>query len=722
MADETIKIKVEVDGVDNVANDLENATEATKSLKAQLREATLELQKLQDTEGIDPEKIRQQAMVVGELKDKIGEANEMAQAFSGNTFENMSTSLRGVQEGLLTLDFGKANEMAKNFAATSKSISFSGAISSVKQLGRTFMSLGKAILTNPIFLLVGVIVAIVAAIVKLLDKIGVLKVIMEAIGKVFKFVGDIINDYLIQPLKDLADWFGITNNAAQDAAQAQADAAKTAADAQKNAGEEIVQSLDHQIKMRELEGKSTVDLERKKVQELRKTAQEQAKADRLAYQAAVIKGDLDEEELKNLKEKARQSRLAYQQSVNDVKYFEAEVRAEHKKTQEELVEKQKEADAKQAEEEKKAYAERIQRAREYASNRLAAQRQLEDINLALMKEGVDKELKEVDIKYRRLIEDTKKNEKLLQSERDAIISAYELQRASERDAINQRELDKQKEQNKKLYDDEVAANQKRIELEDAQFELEQSLNQSAYDKEIADLVAQYEAKFEIANGNAELEKQLQEQQKKDIAAINKKYADQEEADEEERRQKKLANIQKTNQLTADLTKGSLQGISDLVNAFAGKSVAAQKKAFETTKKLNIAMATIDMIKGAVSAFTGMISTIPGPVGIALGAVAAAGVVASGIANIKKITDTKFEGGGGSSTPSAPAVGGSTGGGEAAPTPPAINLFGTAGSTVGGMQQEQGMRQQNVVKAVVVESDITNTQRRLATYQQRSEIG
>jgi hypothetical protein len=38
----------------------------------------------------------------------------------------------------------------------------------------------------------------------------------------------------------------------------------------------------------------------------------------------------------------------------------------------------------------------------------------------------------------------------------------------------------------------------------------------------------YDKKFEIAEGNAELEKLLTEQQKKDIADINKKYADEAE--------------------------------------------------------------------------------------------------------------------------------------------------------------------------------------------------
>ena len=152
----------------------------------------------------------------------------------------------------------------------------------------------------------------------------------------------------------------------------------------------------------------------------------------------------------------------------------------------------------------------------------------------------------------------------------------------------------------------------------------------------------------------------------------------------------------------DLTKDSLQGISDIVAAFAGKSKAAQKKAFATQKKLNIAIATVETIKGAVSAFTGMTSSIPGPVGIALGVVAAAGVTASGVANIKKITSTKFDGGGddgggdngGNLSSSAPA----------APTPANFNVVGNSGTN----QLMQGLQNQPI-KAYVVGGDVTTAQ-------------
>jgi len=56
--------------------------------------------------------------------------------------------------------------------------------------------------------------------------------------------------------------------------------------------------------------------------------------------------------------------------------------------------------------------------------------------------------------------------------------------------------------------------------------------------------------------------------------------------------------------------------------------AIKKKAFEQDKKMKIAQTVITTITGAMSALTGMISSIPGPVGIILGALSAAAVVAT----------------------------------------------------------------------------------------------
>jgi len=255
------------------------------------------------------------------------------------------------------------------------------------------------------------------------------------------------------------------------------------------------------------------------------------------------------------------------------------------------------------------------------------------------------------------------------------------------------------------YEEEVRLNQERISKEDAQYQLERSLNETQQEQEIQDLVTSYDEKFLIAEGNAELEKQLQEQLNADIDAINVKYREKKEADDKAAAEKELARKKQLAASSLEATRSGLQGISDIIGAFAGKSKAQQKKAFEAQKKLNIAMATIDTIKGAVSAFTGMTATIPGPVGLALGAVAAAGVVASGVANVKKISSTQFDAGG---SPSASTSGGGTSGSGAPNLPqsqPAqFNLVGNSGTN-----QLDGLEGSKPIKAYVVSGDVTSAQ-------------
>lgn len=123
----------------------------------------------------------------------------------------------------------------------------------------------------------------------------------------------------------------------------------------------------------------------------------------------------------------------------------------------------------------------------------------------------------------------------------------------------------------------------------------------------------------------------------------------------------------------------------------GESTAAGKAAA-------IAATTIDTIQSGVSAFKGMVSAIPGPVGIALGAVAAAGALASGYASVKKILAVKTpNGGGGGAAPS--------GGGVSAPS---FNVVGNSG--VNQLAETMaGKSEQAPIKAYVVSNDVTSAQ-------------
>jgi hypothetical protein len=142
--------------------------------------------------------------------------------------------------------------------------------------------------------------------------------------------------------------------------------------------------------------------------------------------------------------------------------------------------------------------------------------------------------------------------------------------------------------------------------------------------------------------------------------------------------------------------GLLGGLSDLV----GKETAAGK-AFA------VAQATIDTYLAAQKAYQSMVGIpVAGP---ALAAVAAGVAVAGGIANVRKILSTKVPGGGGGGV-SAPSISGT-----APAVTSAVPTLGNSPVTALG----QVMQNQPPLRAYVVESEVTGTQKRVADIERRA---
>lgn len=168
--------------------------------------------------------------------------------------------------------------------------------------------------------------------------------------------------------------------------------------------------------------------------------------------------------------------------------------------------------------------------------------------------------------------------------------------------------------------------------------------------------------------------------------------------EEVEAKKKLEEIELQQQMElVDGIAGALNTLADI----AGRQTTAGKV-------LAIAVTTINTIKGAISAFTGMSQQIPGPVGIALGVVAAAGVVASGVKAVKQITAVKIP------------RGGSVGGGVGSISLPNAPLTPQAQTT----RLDQGSI--NAVgnaasRAYVLETDVSGNQERIRRLNRAAKI-
>jgi hypothetical protein len=180
-----------------------------------------------------------------------------------------------------------------------------------------------------------------------------------------------------------------------------------------------------------------------------------------------------------------------------------------------------------------------------------------------------------------------------------------------------------------------------------------------------------------------------------------------EADDIANAEREKARLSKQKEDRYNGVKNGLAAINDLTFLFAGKSLAQQKKAFQVQKAVSIAQTLIDTYKSATAAFSSLAGT--GPQGVVLGGIAAAAAIASGLANVKRISATQFDsgGGGGGSTPS---TGGGGGGGGGAPTSGSVTNTVTPNfNIVGANGQNQLNGAMQPIQAYVVSSDITTQQ-------------
>lgn len=380
-------------------------------------------------------------------------------------------------------------------------------------------------------------------------------------------------------------------------------------------------------------------------------------------------------------------------------------------------------------------------------------RNLQDKKLALVKDGQAKEEEATRLKYAREKEDL-----------DAKVKAKTLKQ-TDADKLTATNLDLLEKELQAIRDKYA---KDKIAKEDEQWLASQKLVLSAREYEELLLAQKFDSEQEKAVGNAELQAQLTTQHGEELKALRTKFAGEDlkiaqdlakakldaekqynalvlsedelarlniqtkaDADlltlqtnldnklitQEQFETAKKALTEKTNGEIAKLdedadkkkqdllskqllaVKDGLTSIANIAELFAGKSKKSQKRAFDIQKATNIASAAIDTFMSAQSAFKSTVGIpIVGPV---LAPLAAAGAVAVGLMNIKKIKATQFEGG---ATPSAGDTGGggNTGGGGA-PQAPQFNVVGNNG------MNQLAQLQQKPVQAFVVSSEMTSAQ-------------
>jgi hypothetical protein len=664
MADQEINIKL--NGVAQIRAEL-------KALKGELANAT------------DPTQMAKLAEQAGELSDKLKDANEKAAVFaSGSRFEQTSNAFGLMQSQLMSMDFEGAAESAQMFAGNLGKIDGKTISSSLKGLGSTitsvggaFLKLGAQILINPIFLIAAVVASIVAGLYMLAERLGFVTKFIDFLTAAFK------------PLIDAVKWFldlmGLTSFAADEAL------AKTTAqlDEEKAKRQEVLGVMNYKIALLEAEGKSS-----------------------LALRIQTNKY-LQEEIDKNIK----LLEIMDNNFLNQTKLYKDTV-AEHKQKSQDIKIEEVKLNQELKQEQEKAAAEYKQ----FLADRLAAKRLIEDTQLALTQDGVEKELQANTYKYERLREDLAKNEKLNKEERKKLNDLYVQEAAQTADAINKKYIDAEKKKQDEIA--KVIKDAKAIqaqEEEDFAALYDQNTRSAAQLEEDA-IREKYFSLIAYAEQYGLDTAELKKRQEDELTKIEDEARAAREAKDKAERDAKIK--------MAEDVAGTINNLTETAFALSNRfgkqdEVSREKRAkrqFQIQKAMQLSMAIIDGFKAAnasiaVSPLT--VLGVPNP-----GAIAAlAFAVSTSLANVAKIASTQY-----GSKSSGAAAGGDAGSAMGASTAtgggaPSFSLFGQGNNmnTTGGPQDVENNNNQLTVKAVVVESDVTSTQNKVKKMQENATL-
>lgn len=616
----------------------ENTAKGFTSAKAELR--ALQNQMLEMDQTSDA--FKKASTRAAQLKDTIGDLSAEINANAGNAFESLSNNVGLFGSRLMNLDLKGAGQALRGMGSAVSKIDFKTLKEEIGGLVSGFGTLAKAILANPILLLV--------------SAVALIAMNFDKIIKMFPAIENGLR--------------GINEQQRQIAknAQAQADASKKIYDdaslienslrLQGKSEKEILQ-----IRMKKLETSIKDGWVNLQIQEQQAQAQIDAAKRNGELLQLIIKAGLTNATLGlRLLAAPIDLVLAAANKVSEALGFGTVIAFNINEEISKLINKGSELasglifDPTAQEKELKDTFDKQRHDLEVAQNDYNGyviaineidQKALDDKKTAnqTAEEAREKELEANAIKA---AEELKQNQKLAE---EKLKIQEEYIKASQGAQANELyELEKKKELELQTW--EGAEEDKVLIIEKYRL-LEQEINQK-YD-------------------DAALQQQLTENEKK-------KAADQKALqDEKDRNQKQLDELAKVEeakaQLRIDAAKTSLSIIGDLAQAFAGKSEAQQKKAFQIQKGVSIATATIDTYLAAQGAYRSQmaISTPDAPVRAAI----AAGIaIAQGLARVAIISKQQFQGTGG-----APSGGGSGGGsvpsagGMQAPSPANFAFLG-----------------------------------------------
>jgi hypothetical protein len=704
-----VGVKITVDGSE--------ATKSVGSIKSQLKEATAELIAMREKFGDTSDEAVAAAKKVGKLKDSIGDAKAMADAFNPDAkFKAFGAALQGVAggfsavQGAMGLIGSESEDVEKMLLKVNSAMALSQGINSVLEAKDSFKNLG-AVLKS--FSVVQKVVTVAQQVFNAVMRANPIGVMITAITALIAGVA-LLTKYFMDNAK------AAKFNEASVKANAKALEAQQKATAK--AGDELNRAQNYQLAMAKANGATTASI---RALEL-KLIDEKIATERASRETAINTLEKNKNALASLRQAGASDELIKTQKetvdaslkfANDVtanlnqsltdrielqRKHNVEIATETTTANNNQVQKNKERNDKIKEDQKKAQ-EDLKKQNEEFDKELRA---LQDKNFidAIKNENDKAEalltqqfLNEIKATNASTLNEQQKNEKRIE-----LGKQYQLQL----DAINAKRIADAKVITDKEEADALAKRDKEIAFEEGTFKILNDLRISQIKSETdkarelealryqADIDANYEAlnKKEITqaefDARAEANKKVNESKISDIQKT-----------ESENRIKQDELERKTKIDSAKAIGDSLGQLSDLV----GKQTA-------TGKALGVAQALINTYIGASEVLRAK-SVLPEPIGTISKVINVATIIATGIKSVKAIIGTKVPnagggGGGGISTPSIPAI--------TPPLPPQLNTQLINGGQVNQLASA-------TARAYVVESDVSGNQERINRLNRASRI-
>lgn len=745
------------DAIDDVNKNNSKITNSVKSFKQQLKEAREEALRLAQAGRENTAEYASAAARIAELRDQQDQLSRAVTSFDpGNKYQAFSkvaglaaSSVAGLQGGLTLLGVSAdtANESiaklqslqaiiglldtigdaqdylkpliagmrgakaATDAAAVStevataatgaQTIATEGATVATNGLGLAFKALGIGLIVAAIAYLVANFKDIKKAVLEFMPDLKGAGDTFNNVKNIIIGVGSVIVNYLIAPIKsaikllkgdfkgaiqEMKNGLDVVNNFKKGVAKGEANDAEAA---RKELLEKQIKATDDQIEVLKARGKKTEALEReqfKRKLELAKEDEDKTKEivqDKAVFEAGVLKKS--EDEAKAIRDKRiaaakaasdKLLALAKAEAAELKKYNDEASKIINKSTKSEREKELADIESKykqQIELAKKLHKSTADIEEAKGAEKAAINKKYDDIIAAYTTASTDKTLNEF---QKRRDEINKQADELLKNASPEQISAIN----ATRNGLQQ--------QNTSLEFATNGSKDASNDLKDAELTNAPDEKDSA-EVAAAKIAAIAQAKLDAENAAFALRMVQLKGQQSEIEAAIKEHEINKTAIEKDATEKKiaLAKAEKEAKLANMETVSSAVGA---VGALIGEQTVAGKIAA-------IATATIDTYVGANKALAQ---------GGLWGFVGAAGVIASGLANIKKILSVKVEGAKGSAG-SAPSI-----------TPPSINSTVLKQAESGSGQITDAINNQktdSTVKAYIVNKDLQNQQEKDSYY-------